>query len=182
MKTLILALRSVFQSPGYRAIGAGSFLVFLAINIVTLSSPFADAQLPTSLLQDINVTVILKSALLAVLLGLLTPITVYLLRQRMKAHLAVSTTGLLCSGVCCLAGPLCCGALYLFLSWFAGLIPAAAGVTAHIYTFLGTYEDPFYYISIALLAYALYTNTRKIAAGQRHAASSLIEPAPDKLQ
>lgn len=181
MKTLILALQTVFQSSSYLAIGVGSFLVFLTINIVTFSSPFADGPFMAGLLQDMSAMVMLKAVIIAVLLGLLTPVTVYLLRQRTKAHLGASTTGLVCSGVCCLAGPLCCGALYLILGWIAGLIPAAAGATAHIYIFLGIHEDLFFYISVALLAYALYMNSRKITAGRRHPATSLTADAPDKL-
>ncbi|MDE2156625.1 MAG: hypothetical protein KGJ32_12135 [Xanthomonadaceae bacterium] len=162
MKVFVFALRSVFRSTGYRVVGVASFLVFFAVNMVALSTPVADEAFATGLLRYLDATVILRSALMAGLLGILTPFTIHLLRQRAKAHLAASSAGLLCSGVFCLLGPLCCGAISLILGWLAGLLPATAGYASHVYAFLGEHQSLFFYVSVALLGYALYTNSRQV--------------------
>lgn len=163
MKILISAFRSVFRSANYRLIGLGSFLAFFVINLVALSTPIADGAFAAELMRNVDVMVILRSVLMAILLGILTPLTVYLLRQRARAHLGASSVGLICSGVCCLAGPLCCGAISLVLGWLAGLIPATAAYEGHVFAFLGNHESLFFYTSVAFLGYALYMNSRKVS-------------------
>lgn len=164
MKTFISASRAVFQARNYCIIGIGAFLVFFLVNLITFSTPVADESFRAGLLHYADTTIVLRSVLLAALLGILTPFTVYLLRQRTKAHLGASSVGLICSGACCLLGPLCCGAISLLIGWLAGLIPATAAYETRVYAFLGNYESLFFYTSIALLGYALYMNGRKIAA------------------
>ncbi len=158
------AARLVFGLPLYRIIGFASFLVFFTINLIALSTPVADVGWTAGLLSDLNLTVILRSLVLATLLGVLTPFTVYLLRQRAKAHLGASSMGIVCSGFLCLLGPLCCGAVSIVLGGLAGLLPATAAYESHVYAFLGHYEGFFFYLSIVLLGYALYMNSRHIAA------------------
>lgn len=163
MTNIISALRQVFGLPRYRLIGIASFMVFFAINLVALSTPIADEAFTAAFLRAVTATVILKSLFMSALLGVLTPFTVYLLRQRARAHLGASSAGLLCSGVFCLLGPLCCGAISIIIGWIAGLLPATAAYESRVYAFLGRYEALFFYISVVLFVYALYMNSRKIA-------------------
>lgn len=163
MNVFFIALRSLFRSTVYRIVGVASVLVFFAVNLVALSTSVADEPFTAGLLSYMDTTVILRSVLMAALLGVLTPFTVYLLRQRAKARLRASSAGLLCSGVCCLLGPFCCGAISLILGLIAGLLPAVAGYTSDVYTFLGNHQALFFYISVALLVYSLYMNSRQIS-------------------
>lgn len=167
MKAIILALRYVFVSRNYQIIGIASFIIFFVVNLFALSTPLTDGAFSAVLLREMDVMVILRSLLMAVLLGLLTPFTVYLLRQRAKAHLGASSVGLVCSGVCCMLGPFCCGAISIVLGWLASLIPATAAYESHVFSFLGVYEAMFFYISVILLVYSLYMNCRRIAANAR---------------
>lgn len=167
MKAITLALRHVFGSRNYQLIGMASFIIFFVVNLFTLSTPLTDGAFTAVLFRAMGVTLILRSVLMAILLGLLMPFTVYLLRQRAKAHLGASSVGLVCSGVCCLTGPLCCGAISIMLGWLASLIPAAAAFESHVFSFLGVHEALFFYVSVILLVYALYMNCRRIAANAR---------------
>lgn len=168
MKALISSLRTVFASTSYRIVGVVSALILFAVNLFALSTPVGNGAFASSALHYVNATVIFRSVLMAILLGILTPFSVYLLRQRAGAHLGASSAGLLCSGIFCLLGPLCCGAITLVVGWLAALTPATASLGTHLYTFLGSHESLFFYLSVLLLAYALYMNSRKIASLVNH--------------
>jgi len=133
MKNLLPAIREVFASCAAWIVGIVSFVVFLAIYLMTLPATFTGGMVGFSALAFVTPELVGWSVLMAALLGVLMPMTVYLLRRGYKARGGAGTAagGLVISLVTPL---LCCSpVLPIAFSFLAGFIPALAGGRGGLY-------------------------------------------------
>lgn len=166
MKNLGLALREVFASKGSWVIGVLSFVIFLFIYLITLPATFTGGRIGLQALAFATPQLVGWSVLLAILLGLLVPMTVYLLRRgyRMRGAVGGATGGLVISLVTPL---LCCSPILpIAFSFLAGWIPLLAGGAGGAFQgFLATHEWLFFAISALILLGSLFWNAREVVKG-----------------
>ncbi|MHB1543052.1 MAG: hypothetical protein ACYCS1_09655 [Gammaproteobacteria bacterium] len=166
MKNLLPALREVFASAGSRILGVLSFSVFLVVYLMTLPATFTGGRMGLQALSFVTPQLIGWSVLLSVLLGMLVPMTVYLLKRGYKARGGVggTTSGLAISLVTPL---LCCSpVLPIAFSFLAGWIPLLAGGAGGVFQgFLATHEWLFFALSALILLGALFWNAREVVKG-----------------
>ena len=166
MKNLLPAAREVFASRAAWIIGIVSFVVFLAIYLMTLPATFTGGVLGFKALAFVTPELVGWSVLMAALLGVLMPMTVYLLRRGYKARGGAGTAagGLVISLVTPL---LCCSPILpIAFSFLAGFIPAlAGGAGGAVQGFLATHEWLFFTVATAILVFALYKNAKEVVKG-----------------
>lgn len=166
MNNLFPALREVFSSPAAWIIGIVSFVVFLAIYLMTLPATFTGGVIGFKAFAFVTPELIGWSILMAALLSVLMPMTMYLLRRGYKAHGGAGTAagGLIISLVTPL---LCCSpVLPILFSFLAGFIPALAGGAGGVVQgFLATHEWLFFTVATAILVFALYKNASEVVKG-----------------
>jgi len=162
VKTILQALRAVFTSRSYWIIGVASFLGFLALYLITLPATFTGGRIGIIALRFVNVELLIWSVLMAGLLAVLMPFTIYLLRRGYKARTGTAAGGLIVGIVTPL---LCCTPVIpIVFSFVAGVFPVLAGSAGGIVQgFLATHETLFFSAATTLLVYALFQNTRKIS-------------------
>jgi hypothetical protein len=168
MKNILLAFRTVFASLASWGVGAISFLVFLFIYLVTLPATFTGGAIGLSALRFLTPELLGWSLLMAAILGLLAPMTVYLLRRGYKAHAGKGAAAGGAGAVIALVTPLlCCSpVLPIAFSVVAGFIPAlAGGAGGRVQGFLATHEWLFFSIATAILLAALFKNASEVAKG-----------------
>ncbi|MDE2343004.1 MAG: hypothetical protein KGL63_06365 [Betaproteobacteria bacterium] len=166
MKNLLPAFREVFASPSAWITGVVSFFAFLAIYLMTLPATFTGGVIGLGALAFLTPELIGWSVLMAALLSMLMPMTVYLLRRGYKAHGGAGTAagGLAISLITPL---LCCSPILpILFSFLAGFIPAlAGGAGGAVQGFLATHEWLFFAIATAILVFALYKNAKEVVKG-----------------
>ncbi|TAN05812.1 MAG: hypothetical protein EPN38_10240 [Rhodanobacteraceae bacterium] len=168
MKNLPAAFREVFASPASWWVGAISFLVFLFIYLVTLPATFTGGAIGLGALRFLTPELLAWSLLMAAILALLMPMTVYLLRRGYKAHAAKGAAAGGVGAVIALVTPLlCCSpVLPVAFSVLAGFIPAlAGGAGGQVQGFLATHEWLFFSIATLILLAALLKNASEVAKG-----------------
>ena len=166
MKTLGLALREVFASKRSWVVGVLSFGVFLIMYLITLPATFTGGRIGLQALAFVTPQLVGWSVLLAILLVLLVPITIYLLQRgyRTRGGVGGATGGLVISLVTPL---LCCSPILpIAFSFLAGWIPLLAGGAGGAFQgFLATHEWLFFGISALILLGALFWNAREVVKG-----------------
>ncbi len=166
MKNLLPAAREVFSSRAAWVIGSVSFVVFLAIYLMTLPATFTGGVIGFKALGFVTPELIGWSVLMAALLGVLMPMTIYLLRRGYRARGGAGTAagGLIISLVTPL---LCCSPILpILFSFLAGFLPAlAGGAGGAVQGFLATHEWLFFTVATAILVFALYQNAREVVKG-----------------
>ena len=154
MKNLLPAVREVFSSRVAWIVGIVSFVVFLFIYLMTLPATFTGGVVGPRAFAFVTPGLIAWSVLMAALLGVLMPMTVYLLRRGYKARGGAGTAagGLVISLVTPL---LCCSpVLPIAFSFLAGFLPAlAGGAGGAVQGFLATHEWLFFTVAIPPLLY-----------------------------
>lgn len=179
IKNVLLASRTVFASPASWVVGAASFLVFLFIYLVTLPATFTGGAIGFGALAFLTRELAGWSALMAAILGLLMPMTVYLLRRGQKARAGTGTAagGLIISLITPL---LCCSpVLPIAFSVVAGFVPAlAGGAGGHVQGFLATHEWLFFGVATVILLLALLKNASEVVKGACCAVPGKRELAP----
>ncbi len=166
MKNLLPAAREVFSSRAAWIIGSVSFVVFLAIYLMTLPATFTGGLIGFKALAFVTPELIGWSVLMAGLLGVLMPMTIYLLRRGYRARGGAGTAagGLIISLVTPL---LCCSPILpILFSFLAGFAPAlAGGAGGAVQGFLATHEWLFFTAATAILVFALYQNAKEVVKG-----------------
>lgn len=166
MKNLLPAVREVFSSRVAWIVGIVSFVVFLFIYLMTLPATFTGGVVGPRAFAFVTPGLIAWSVLMAALLGVLMPMTVYLLRRGYKARGGAGTAagGLVISLVTPL---LCCSpVLPIAFSFLAGFLPAlAGGAGGAVQGFLATHEWLFFTVATAILVFALYKNAKEVVKG-----------------
>jgi hypothetical protein len=166
MKNLFAAIREVFAARVAWIIAIVSFIVFLVIYLVTLPATFTGGVIGFKALAFVTPELIGWSVLMAGLLGVLMPMTVYLLRRGYKARGGAGTAagGLIISLVTPL---LCCSPILpILFSFLAGFLPAlAGGAGGAVQGFLATHEWLFFSVATLILALALYKNAKEVVKG-----------------
>lgn len=166
MKNLLPAAREVFASRTAWIIGIVSFVVFLAIYLMTLPATFTGGVAGLKALGFVTPELAAWSVLMAALLGVLMPMTVYLLRRGYKARggAGAAAGGLVISLITPL---LCCSpVLPILFSFLAGFIPALAGAAGGtVQGFLATHEWLFFTVATVILVFALYQNAKQVVKG-----------------
>ncbi len=166
MKNLLPAAREVFSSRASWIIGIVSFVVFLVIYLMTLPATFTGGVIGFKALAFVTPELIGWSLLMAGLLGVLMPMTVYLLRRGYKARGGAGTAagGLIISLVTPL---LCCSPILpILFSFLAGFLPAlAGGAGGAVQGFLATHEWLFFTVATVILVFALYQNAKEVVKG-----------------
>lgn len=181
IRNILPAFRTVFASPASWAVGAVSFLVFLFIYLVTLPATFTGGAVGLGALRFSTPELLAWSLLMAAILGLLMPMTVYLLRCGYKAHAAKgAATGGVGAVIALVTPLLCCSpALPIAFSVIAGFIPALAGGTGgRVQGFLATHEWLFFSFATVILLAALLRNASEVAKGACCAIPAKREHAP----
>ena len=158
------ALREVFAGTRYRWLALASFAAFLAVYLLTLPATFTGGHVGPAALRYLTTQLLLWSLVMAALMGLLVPFTVYLVRRGQKAHSGAAAGGLALGLVTPL---LCCTpAIPLVFSVAAAAVPAAgAGAGGLVQGFLATHEWLFFGVASALMALALTLDVREVVRG-----------------
>ena len=172
MKNLGLALREVFASKGSWVIGVLSFgiFIFLLIYLMTLPATFTGGRIGLQALAFVTPQLVGWSVLLAILFGLLVPMTVYLLRRGYRARGGVSEAkggdGLVIALVLMLPLLCCYPILPIAFSFLAGWITLLAGGAGGTFQgVLATHEWLFFGIPALVLFGALFWSARKVVKG-----------------
>ena len=163
VETCQQALKTVFRSHGYQALGAASFALFLALYLMTLPSAYTGGRVGFIALQFLTVELAIWSVVMAALISIITAFIVFLVRQGTAVSKA-STVGGVIGGV---VGPvLCCSpALPITISFLAGIFPALIGPSAWaLQGFIATHQTELFMIATLLLLFALWQNARRIEA------------------
>lgn len=166
MKNLLPAIREVFASRAAWLIGITSFAIFLVLYLMTLPATFTGGMVGFRAFAFVTPELAGWSVLMAAPLGVLMPMTVYLLRRGYKARGGAGTAagGLVISLITPL---LCCSPILpIAFSFLAGFIPALAGGAGGVVQgFLATHEWLFFTVAMAILIFALFKNAKEVVKG-----------------
>jgi hypothetical protein len=163
METCLQALKTVFRSRKYQALGAASFALFFVLYLMTLPSAFTGGRVGFIALPFLTVELAIWSVVMATLIAIITAFIVFLIRQEMAVSKA-STVGGVVGGI---VGPiLCCSpVLPITMSFIAGIFPALIGPSAWaLQGFIATHQTELFMIASLLLLFALWQNARRIEA------------------
>ncbi len=163
METCLQALKTVFRSRKYQALGAANFALFLVIYLMTLPSAFTGGRVGFVALPYLTLELAIWSVVMAALIAIITAFIVFLLRQGMAVSKA-STAGGVIGGI---VGPvLCCSpVLPITLGFIAGVFPTLIGPSAWaMQGFIATHQSELFATATVLLLFAFWQNARRIAA------------------
>jgi hypothetical protein len=166
MKDLRLAFCEVFASPSAWIIGVVSFFSFLAIYLMTLPATFTGGAIGLIALRFLTPELVGWAVLMAALLSLVMPMTIYLLRRGYKSRggAGIAAGGLAISLITPL---LCCSPILpILFSFLAGFLPVlAGGAGGAVQGFLATHEWLFFTVATSILMFALYKNVKEVVKG-----------------
>ena len=147
------AIRIVFSSKKYVALGLGSFVAFLLLYLFTLPATYTGGRIGLISLQLLNVKLAVFSFIMALLIALIIPFTVYSFKQGAKTRKATATSGFIGS---ILPPLLCCSPLLPSLAGVLGAIsPAVFGFSGAVQGFIATNETYILLGATLLLGFAL---------------------------
>lgn len=128
----------VFSSKKYVALGIGSFIIFLLLYLFTLPATYTGGRIGLISLRLLNVKLVIFSFIMALLVSLIIPFTIYAFRQGVKAGKAKATSGFLGS---VLPPILCCSPLLPSVAAIFGAIsPSVLWIGGAVQGFIATYE------------------------------------------
>ena len=164
MGTIVSALRTVLGLRPYRALGAGTFVVFLVLYLMTLPSSFTGGRIGLTALRYLDVKLTIVSVSMAALVALIVTFLAYLLRQGQRAS-KTSAAGGIAVGV--LTPVLCCSpVLPIAVSFVAGIFPTLLGSFGwRVQGFIATHQMELFLFAVLLLALALYQNAKSVVRG-----------------
>lgn len=164
MKSIATALSTVFRIGSYRTAGITSFVLFLALYLMTLPASYTGGRIGPAALRFLDAKLMVLSVVMAALIALIIPLLVYLLRQGQRANKASATGGLF---VGILTPILCCSPILpVVLSFLAAFFPSLiAPFGWQLQGFIATHQTELFIAAILLLGVALYQNARRVNAG-----------------
>ncbi len=166
VRNLLPALREVFFNRAAWVTAGVSFVFFLSVYLLTLPATFTGGMIGFRALGFLTPALIGWSLFLAFLLGLLVPMTVYLLRRGYRAR---GATGTAAGGIVIslLAPLLCCSPILpITVSFLTGWIPLlAGGAGGFVQGFLATHESLIFSITALILLGAILWDAREITRG-----------------
>jgi hypothetical protein len=165
-ETLVRAVGIVFSERGYRVLGGVSFAFFLLVYLLVLPASYTGARIGLISLAYLTPRLAAFALAFAALLGLVVPMTLFVMREGRKARKATTAGSL---AVSLLTPLLCCSPLLpAVMSVAAAALPfvtTSAGL--RVQRFIVTYETELYLGAALLLALALYQNARAVVSCPR---------------
>lgn len=164
MKAITIALGTVFRMTSYRRAGISSFVLFLALYLMTLPASYTGGRIGPAALRFLDAKLTVLSVVMAALVALIIPLVVYLLLQGQSASKASATGGLF---VGVLTPILCCSpVLPVVLSSLAAFFPSLIATFGwQLQGFIATHQTELFIAAILLLGLALYQNARHVSEG-----------------
>lgn len=154
------ALRIVLASRG-STVGTGAVFLLLAISYaMILPATYTGGAIGLVSLRFLTFGTFVLALLMALLLALTVALGVYGLRHGAGAKPAGSALGAVLAA---LPPLLCCSPILpLAISAVAATLPAAGPLGVPIQGFIATHELEIYGVAIALMAWGLYANARRV--------------------
>lgn len=147
------AIRSVFSSKKYIALGVGSFAIFLLLYLFTLPATYTGGRIGLISLRLLNVKLAVFSFVMAFLIALIIPFTVYSFKRGTKVRKATTAGGFIGS---ILPPLLCCSPLIpSVVAMFGAVSPAVFGISGSIQGFIATNETTILLGATLLLLFAV---------------------------
>lgn len=144
---------TVFSSKKYVAISVTSFIVFLTLYLFTLPATYTGGRIGLVSIQFLNAKLALFSFIMALLVSLIIPFTIYSFKQGKKTMKATSTSGFIGS---ILPPLLCCSPIIPSIAATLGAVsPAIFGLSGALQGFIATNETYILSGSTLLLSYSL---------------------------
>ena len=165
-ETLARAVGLVFAERGYRVLGGVSFAFFLLLYLLVLPASYTGARIGLISLAYLTPRLAAFALTFAALLGLVVPMTLFVMREGRKARKATTAGSLVVS---LLTPLLCCSPLLpAVMSVAAATLPfltTSAGLK--VQRFIVTYETELYLGAVLLLALAVWQNARAVVSCPR---------------
>ena len=147
------ATRIVFSSKRYSALAVVSFGLFLLLYLFTLPATYTGGRIGIISLRLLTPKLVIFSVVMAVLIGLIIPFTIYSFKQGAKARTATTAGGFIGS---ILPPFLCCSPLIPSVAAILGAVsPAVFGISGAIQGFIATNETYILLGATLLLGWAL---------------------------
>lgn len=147
------AIRIVFSSKRYVALGIGSFVVFLLLYLFTLPATYTSGRIGLISLKLVTVKLATFSFLMALLIALIIPFTVYSFKHGVKTRKATTASGLVGS---ILPPFLCCSPFIPAVAGMLGAVsPAVLGFSSAVQGFIATNETYILLGATILLLFAV---------------------------
>lgn len=130
--------RIVFSSKKYLALGIVSFILFMLLYFFTLPATYTGGRVGIISLRLLTPRLAVFSVVMALLIGLIIPFTVYSFKQGGKARKATTAGGFIGS---ILPPLLCCSPLIPSVAAIFGAVsPAVFGISGAVQGFIATNE------------------------------------------
>lgn len=171
MSAIVDAARTVLARPGYRLLAVASFAGFAALYLMSLPAAYTGGRIGPIALSYLTPELVAIALVMAAMLGLTVAFMAFAWRRQQGISAGSAAGG----AVVGLVTPLlCCSPLLpSLLGVVAALFPALAGTAAgSLQGFIATHETAILLAGLALVAWALYRNARRAAAGAFCAAPS----------
>jgi len=154
----------VFSHRKYQLIGLTTFLafltLFLTLYLFTLPATYTGGRVGIVSIRLLTPTLAVFSFIMAGLVAVILPFTVYTMQLGGSSGTTATTSGLL-GGV--LPPLLCCSPpLPVIAASVAGIFPAAFGVSGFIQGFIATYETEILAAATLILLYAAIRNAQSV--------------------
>lgn len=147
------AARIVFSSKKYVVLGISSFIAFFLLYIFALPATYTGGRIGLISLRLLNVKLAAFSFIMALLIALIIPLTVYSFKQGAKTRKATATSGFVGS---VLPPLLCCSPLLPSLAGVLGAVsPAVFGFSGAVQGFIATNETYILLGATLLLLFAV---------------------------
>lgn len=149
------AIKIVFSSKKYIALGVGSFAAFLLLYLFTLTTIYTPGRTVIISLRLLNVKLAVFSFVMAFLIALIIPFTVHLFKQggKIRKPTTAAAGGFIGS---ILPPLLCCSPLIPSVAALFGAVsPAALGISGAVQGFMATNDTYILLGATLLLLYAV---------------------------
>jgi len=160
LKYIKEAISIVFSSKKYIVLGVGSFVLFLLLYLFTLPATYTGGRIGIISLRLLTPKLVVFSVVMAMLIALIIPFTVYAFRQGGKTRKASAASGFVGS---VLPPLLCCSPLLPTLAGILGAVsPAVFGISGAVQGFVATNETYILLGATLLLVVALVQTAKGI--------------------
>ena len=173
------ALRIALASRRATARTGAVFLIFGALYAMILPASYTGGVIGLVSLRFLTPGTFLLALLMALLLALTLALGMYGFRNGSGAKPAGSALGAILAA---LPPLLCCSPILpLAIAAVAAVLPAAGALGVPIQGFIATHESEIYAVAIALMAWGLYGNARRVlSCSYRPIAASTRMPRADR--
>lgn len=155
-----IAIRIALADRQVRFWGASTFMIGLIFYLLVLPATDTGGAIGLVSLRFLDTGEVALALIMAILLGLTTALGIHGLRQGVHATSGKTVLGAI---VAILPTLLCCSpVLPLTIAAIASVLPAAGTLGLPIQGFIATHESWLYGIAIALMAWGLYSNARRV--------------------